>query len=682
LEKMNSIINRIAMLLMMAVMAGCGGSGAFTQSSNTSGVSGTTTTTANSVSLSTTQTSVKSDNSDSATVTATVLDANNAAVAGVTVAFSASGGQLSAASATTDALGQATVVFSAGTTDPSNRTATVTATVAGVSPVQIPIIVKGSTVTISAIPSLTIGGAAGADQATFTVTAKDASGAPIYNTPITLSVAGSGATPGAATLTPTSATTDPSGQVSASITATSTGIVTVTVTGLGATATQNVTIAAGTAAFAITSPASSPATLSTNTDLTVTVNAPSQANVTFTSTLGTWDGGTSSLVTKQVSGGVVSAVLNSTTGGTATVQAIDPLDPTTYATLTVLISAPSTAAAQIDLQSDVGVLAPSTGGTQNQATFTATVRSDVASGSALVAGAPVAFTLSNTTGGGETILPAYGITDSTGVVTATFTSGSLSSDSTGVQVTATVYNSSSAAIASASKNIIINQKAGSVVIGAGTTVGEPVPGGATYYLPMSVVVADSNGNPVKNATVTLSAWPAYYRTGTWVMVGSACVANVTATFDNEDINRNLIFDAGEDVPYLKGPYPVSSQGFTISDTSAQDSNGQEKFTVDGSIEGGPSGLITFVSDGVLTPGNSAGGTLPATVTTDANGLANFDLYYAKEYSIWIRDEIKATTLALGTETTGVLTMTLPALKKDADNCLLAPSPFNPKSPAP
>ncbi|MEJ2567016.1 MAG: hypothetical protein P8141_13855, partial [Gammaproteobacteria bacterium] len=232
------------------------------------------------------------------------------------------------------------------------------------------------------------------------------------------------------------------------------------------------------------------------------------------------------------------------------------------------------------------------------------------------------------------------------------------------------------------KNIIINQKAGSVVIGAGTTVGEPVAGGATYYLPMSVVVADSNGNPVSNATVTLSVWPAYYRTGNWVMVGSSCVANVTATFDNEDINRNLIFDAGEDVPYLKGPYPVSSQGFTISDTSAQDSNGQEKFTVDGSIEGGPSGLITFVSDGVLTPGNSAGGTLPATVTTDANGLANFDLYYAKEYSIWIRDEIKATTLALGTETTGVLTMTLPALKKDADNCLLAPSPFNPKSPAP
>jgi len=678
---MNSTINRIAIMLMIGIVAGCGGSGAFTQSSSTPAVSGGTST-ATSVSLGTTQTSVKSDNSDSATITATVLDANNAAVAGATIAFSASGGQLSAATAMTDALGHATVLFSSGTTDPTNRTATVTATVSGVSPVQIPIIVKGSTLSISAIPSLTIGGAAGADQATFTVTAKDAAGATVYNTPITLSVVGSGTTPGTATLTPTSATTNVSGQVGATLTATSAGTVTVTATGLGFTATQDVAIATGGAAFVISSPTSSPAILATGQPLTVTVSAPTQAFVTFTSTLGTWDGGSSSLVTKPVSGGVASAVLTSATGGTATVEAIDQANPSTYATLTVLISAPSSAAQQIDLQSNVGVLAPSSGGTQNQATFTATVRSSVASGSALVAGAPVAFTLLNTTGGGETISPAYGITDSTGVVTATFTSGSLSSNSTGVQVTATVYDSSSAVIASASKNIIINQKAGSVVIGAGTTVGEPVTGGASYYLPMSVVVADSNGNPVKNATVTLSAWPAYYKTGYWLLNGSSCAAVVTATFDNEDSNRNLILDAGEDLPYVKGPYPVSSQGYTIADTSTQDSNGKEKFTVDDSIMGGTSGLMNFVTDGVLTPGNSAGGTLPATVTTDENGLANFYLYYAKQYSIWIKDEIKASTSALGTETTGILVLNLPALKADADGCQLYNSPFNPMSPAP
>ena len=147
---MNSMINRIVIILMIGIVAGCGGGGAFTQASSTTGAGGgTTTSMAASVSLASTQTSVKSDNSNNATITATVLDADKAAVSGVVVAFSASGGQLSAASATTDALGQASVVFSSGSADPTNRTATVTATPAGLTPVQIPIIVSGSTLAIT-----------------------------------------------------------------------------------------------------------------------------------------------------------------------------------------------------------------------------------------------------------------------------------------------------------------------------------------------------------------------------------------------------------------------------------------------------------------------------------------------------------------------------------------------------
>lgn len=676
---MNQIKN-VIVLLIMAMVAGCGGSGAFTQATSTGSGGGTSGVTVTSLSLATTQTSVKSDNSNSATITATVLDANNAAVSGATVAFSASGGQLSAASATTDALGQATVVFSSGTADPTNRTATVTATASGVTPVQIPIIVTGSTVAITSDkPSLIIGGAAGADQATLTITVKNAASAAVYNTPITLSVAGSGSSPGAATVTPTSGTTNVSGQVTATLTATSPGTVTVTATGLGYTATQDFVITQAGAAFLISSP-TNPATLQIGSTLTVTVTAPTQASVTFTSTLGTWDGGSNSLVTKPVVSGTASAVLASTTGGAATVEVIDAANPSTYATLTVLISAPSSQAAQIDLQSNVSVVAPSVGGTQSQATFTATVRT---SGGTLVSGAPVAFTLSNTTGGGETISPIYGITDSTGKVTATFTSGSLSSDSTGVTVTATVYNSSSVAVATTSKNIKINQTAGSVVIGAGTTVGQPVVGGASYTLPMSVVVADSNGNPVQT-TVTLSVWPAYYNTGYWAgRSGGTCAATITAAWDNEDLNRNLILDTGEDVPYVKGPYPVTSQGFTITDTGLQDGNNQEIYTVDYSIgiEGG-SGPQSFVTDGILTPGNSAGGTLPATVTTDVNGLANFTLTYAKQYSVWIQDEIKATTTVLGTETTGILHLPLPFIATEGKQCQLYDSPFNPKTPAP
>jgi len=674
---MKSIISKITVLLIMAMVAGCGGTDAFTSQTTTT-TSTTTSSTAATVSLATTSANVKSDNSNSATITATVLDTNNAAVSGVTVAFNTSGGQLSASSATTDDSGQASVIFSSGTSDPTNRTATVTATVSGITAVQIPIVVSGSTLAITSdIPSLIIGGT---DTAQLTITAKDAAGSAVYNTALTLSVAGSGASPGTASLTPTSGTTNISGQISATLTATSPGTVTVTATGLGYTATQDFDITQTGAAFVISSP-SNPATLQTGQNLTVTVSAPTQSNVVFTSTLGTWDGGSSALVAKAVSGGVASAVLNSTKGGTATVQVTDAADSTTYATLTVLISAPSSQAAQISLQSNVSVVAPSVGGTQSQVTLTATVRTSVASGSDLVSGAPVSFTLSNTTGGGESISPAYGITDSAGQVSTTFTSGSLSSDSTGVQVTATVYDSSSAAIASANKNIIINQTAGSVVIGTGTTVSEPVVGGALYTLPMSVVVADSNGNPVQT-TVTLSAWPLYYRTGYWDSVDCS-LAVITGTWDNEDVNRNLIEDPGEDVPYVSGPYPVTTTtgvGATISDAMVQDSNGQEEYTLDIALE--PSSILTFVTDNKLTPANSAAGTLLGTVTTDASGVANFTLTYAKQYSIWVKDEIRASTTVLGSETTGVLTFTLPALLKDAQACALNPSPFNPQTPAP
>jgi hypothetical protein len=70
------------------------------------------------------------------------------------------------------------------------------------------------------------------------------------------------------------------------------------------------------------------------------------------------------------------------------------------------------------------------------------------------------------------------------------------------------------------------------------------------------------------------------------------------------------------------------------------------------------------------------------VTTDANGLANFTLTYAKQYSVWIKDEIKASTTVLGTETTSILPLPLPYLKADGDGCHLFSSPFNPKTPAP
>jgi len=94
-------------------------------------------------------------------------------------------------------------------------------------------------------------------------------------------------------------------------------------------------------------------------------------------------------------------------------------------------------------------------------------------------------------------------------------------------------------------------------------------------------------------------------------------------YANEDFNRNLILDAGEDV-----------------------------------------GLDPCHGDGELTPPSSAAGTLPSTVTTDENGLANFDLVYLKSSGWWIQVEVTASTLVLGTETTSSLGMRLPIIESE------------------
>jgi hypothetical protein len=49
-------------------------------------------------------------------------------------------------------------------------------------------------------------------------------------------------------------------------------------------------------------------------------------------------------------------------------------------------------------------------------------------------------------------------------------------------------------------------------------------------------------------------------------------------------------------------------------------------------------------DGFLTPPNSAAGTVPETVITDANGVANFNLIYLKSSALSIVDRIRASTL--------------------------------------
>jgi hypothetical protein len=168
-----------------------------------------------------------------------------------------------------------------------------------------------------------------------------------------------------------------------------------------------------------------------------------------------------------------------------------------------------------------------------------------------------------------------------------------------------------------------------------------------YILPMSVLVADANGNPVANASVSLSAWPIAFNT-----TATACSANTADDYFNEDDAfpndptkfENLSLDVGEDGVRLSYPSRTPVAGGTL--------------------------------DGQLTPPNSASGSLPATVTTDSSGTATFNLTYTKANALHIIDRVTARTFVQGTETKGQIFFRLPALVTDiGPPCLLPASPY-------
>ena len=575
-----------------------------------------------SISLALSQGSVLSDGSDSTTITAAVMDTNNVPMDGAQVVFATTAGSISAASATTDSSGQCQIMFSAGL-EKTNQTVTITATVGGLAPSQIPVQITGSTLNLStSTTNLELGGAPGTDTATLTIRPLDAGSNPIPNVAVVLSVdpASTGTVITAPRPPYTVYTTDINGVLEVDVTATSAGNVTLLVDAAGATAAQAYTISPTGTVFAITAPTQNPYSLHTNTTLTVTVNAPpGVTNVLFAATSGTWDGPVDSVVVKPVAGGTVSADFISSVAAVSTVEVYDVNNPMLKDTMQIVVTAPASEADQLSLQASNTVVAPSTGGVVNTVTLIATVRN---ASDQVVGDAPVAFSILTPTGGGETISPVIVYTDSTGRSTSTFSSGSLSSPAEGVTVKATVVGSMPEI--SDTQAIVIGGTAASLVIGTATTV-QSINNDTAYKLAMSVLVSDSNGNPMANTPVSLKVWPTEYATGDWV--NNVCTH--TGQFLNEDLNENVILDPAEDL------------------------NG----------------------DGQLTPPSSAAGTVFASVSTDDNGVAEFYLIYLKESACWIKDKVTASTIVLGSETQSSYEFWLGWAVGDEPN--LSPSPYNP-----
>jgi hypothetical protein len=293
--------------------------------------------------------SVKSDDSNSVTVSASVLDTDNAAIEGVTVQFATDSGALSAASVVTDASGVAEVIFRSGLVDQSNRTATITATL-GELTAQVPVLVTGTTVTVNQ-ENTTL---SSSNPSALIIEVNDASGTGIYDAEVSIAV--DSASTGGVNV-PSGGYTGVDGTLEVSVTGVSSGTVTLDISAAGAITSCTYTVSTTGNILEITAP-TEPATLEIGNALTITVSDPDRGSVVLTTTLGTLNGSGSAVVL-DASSGTASATLTTGSAGIATIQAYNTDHPSVIDSVSVTMYAPATSATAISIQASSTVVAPS-----------------------------------------------------------------------------------------------------------------------------------------------------------------------------------------------------------------------------------------------------------------------------------------------------------------------------------
>ncbi|WP_156970786.1 beta strand repeat-containing protein [Andreprevotia chitinilytica] len=600
------------------------------------------------------KTSIKTGGVDFATLTVTALDANNGALANAVITVSASSGILGGSTLVTNSSGKATVTYNPGQ-DKSNRTQVITFT-SGSATATSSVLVTGTTLTVTAQngTSLASGASTGVD-----IVVTDGASNTVDGATVALSASGTGT----ASLSTASATTANGGKASVTVTGQGAGTVTLSAAALGSTRTLALTVTGNGNGLQITSPATTPTALTLNTPLTITVSAPpTTTSVTFVATVGKWSNNSTSIVVTPV-GGVASASFQSSTAGQAAITVFDTNAPALSSKTNVILSSTADQATSVVIQALPAVVAPSSGSQTNTSTLTVSVTDSNGQG---VAGAAVSFSMTGQPGGGENISPQVVVTGSNplGQAVATFNAGSLSTtQGQPIKITATVLRPTAGALNSTPASIVIGGTAGSVAIGQSSTI-SATSDNTAYLLPMSVIVADSSGNPVANTQVSLSVWPVDFS------IGSPCFTWMT--FRNEDTNENLVADPGE----ISGPLQ------RVNDSLFTDTALLNNFNTDSTTVVTPISITKTAftpTRTTLVPPNSAAGTVPATVTTDSSGRASFTYTYLKSNALWIVSRLRATALVQGTQTVAESVFRLAPAAIDTGtgtSCHLPASPYN------
>lgn len=563
------------------------------------------------ISIQPSSTTLNADGTSTVTLTIYALTSGNASVAGASIEVAATNGViLSVPSVVTGSAG-VTLTMRANETDQSNRVSVISASctncLATPATTQVSVVGASISLTNSGSTSLSIGGA----PATLSATVKNFAGVGLPGVdvsfastdPLVLGVSGA------------FAKTNSSGVAQVVVTGLSTGNASVDVSALGNARSQAYTSSSSASVLTITSPVNN-SVFNTSQTANISVTAPAGASqLTFATTLGSFGNGQTSQ-TVSVVGGLATANLAFTQAGTATVTVIDDLKNS--ANLKLFIS-PATANKVLLNASQTSLPISVANGVQSSVTLTARAISYNGLTDQGVANVPIQFSMTGGPGAGEFISPALQYTDNTGSATATFTAGTTASISNGIRVKAAVLGTAVQTGTAPSNNdvlLTVGGQALSVAFGPSSVIAESTD--KTLYLhAYSVLVTDANNNPVANQVVTLRMRPVAFS------LGSACIPSVT--YCSEDVNGNGSLDAGED-------------GSRIVTTDATAGSCPAVAAAGGSL------------DTSLTPSNSDAGSVPSVVTTDANGVAAFNLTYLKGSAIWLVNKLTATVSSNGTET--------------------------------
>ncbi|MBS0393332.1 MAG: Ig-like domain-containing protein [Proteobacteria bacterium] len=591
------------------------------------------------ISLTTDAPQIASDGSTTATISALLRDANNVALPGVTVTFSADSGVLTPTQPVTDSTGTAKATLTAGN-DPTNRTITVTAAAGTATPATLPINVTGTSLALTGPANLVLG-----SQGSYTVLLTNSSGRGIAGKTVTVASANGN------TVAPASLTTDANGQGVVKVTATSTangGADTLSASGLGLIATRAITVTAQ--SFNITTPVPVPPATSTQVNLgvaqTITATwlsggAPVVGQtVNFASTRGTLSA--ASALTDAT--GNATVTVSSTTAGAAVVSASGN-GVGAQTNIDFVATTPS----QIAVQPN-----PASVAVQATSSITATVRD---AQNNLVEGATVTFSLQDSTGGQLSVASAT--TDSQGRAQTTYTAGSTSSAANGVVVTATVQGTS----ISAQTFLTVGGQTVFLSLGTGNTIESPTQ--ATYDIQYAVLALDSQGAAVSGVPVTLSVLPLAYVKGYRYWNGTTwATQSVTAGGDVHAYQAKPMC-TNEDTDYtgnIASLDPTGPLGTCTDLASSQVITAHAK---------------DYNCSGALEPGNVAAVT-PSSAKTDATGQVLVTVTYPKDHAYYVLVQLVATTSVTGTQSSTSSTFLLPGAAGDFNTqTVQPPGPVSP-----